>query len=131
MSWTQIETAAYWAVFVTAFLAVAIWESTQPKAKLQEPVERRWRVHGALFAVCIVAAGLLLRMAPVYYAFSLAGTAHGLLSRPWMPPAAGFVLGILAFDFVNYSVHRLMHAVGLLWRVHEIHHSDRDFDVST
>ncbi len=41
------------------------------------------------------------------------------------------MLGILAFDLLNYAVHRLMHSVELLWRVHEIHHSDRDFDVST
>jgi sterol desaturase/sphingolipid hydroxylase (fatty acid hydroxylase superfamily) len=70
-------------------------------------------------------------MAPVYYAYSIAGNAYGLLNQPWLPPATAFIAGILALDVVNYAVHRLLHSVAFLWRVHEIHHSDRDFDVST
>ena len=40
--------------------------------------------------------------------------------------AATFV----ARTFVAYWLHRAMHAVPWLWRIHRVHHSDRDFDVT-
>jgi sterol desaturase/sphingolipid hydroxylase (fatty acid hydroxylase superfamily) len=34
-------------------------------------------------------------------------------------------------DIVIYFQHRMLLAVPVLWRVHRMHHVDRDFDVST
>src|SRR5438105_897926 len=34
-------------------------------------------------------------------------------------------------DFGGYWLHRLFHAVPLLWRLHSVHHADSDLDVST
>lgn len=48
-----------------------------------------------------------------------------------MPVAFRFIAALLVFDFVNYAEHRLMHSVSFLWRVHSVHHSDPDFEVST
>jgi len=41
------------------------------------------------------------------------------------------VLGVLLLDLINYAVHRFMHAVPLLWRLHRVHHSDVDMNAST
>jgi sterol desaturase/sphingolipid hydroxylase (fatty acid hydroxylase superfamily) len=117
-------------VFIAGFLGVAIWESLRPWVALRDGAERRWRVHGALFVFQALVTGLILRVSPVYYAVIISRHENGLLSSR-VPAFLGFGLGILALDLVNYLVHRIFHAVGFLWRVHEIHHSDRDFDVST
>lgn len=45
----------------------------------------------------------------------------------WMSFAASF----LFLDFFQYLSHRLHHAVPLLWRMHRLHHSDRNVDVMT
>ena len=45
----------------------------------------------------------------------------GLLLR--MPPVAGFLLCWLIFDFLNYWMHRLQHAVRPLWAFHSVHHT--------
>ena len=45
--------------------------------------------------------------------------------------ALAAVVAILALDLVRYSTHRLSHSVGALWRFHQVHHSDPDFDIST
>ena len=51
---------------------------------------------------------------------------------PNLPLAAlALVFGILVLDLERYWVHRLLHAVPLLWRCHALHHSDREIDVST
>jgi sterol desaturase/sphingolipid hydroxylase (fatty acid hydroxylase superfamily) len=41
------------------------------------------------------------------------------------------VLALLLLDFVKYATHWTYHSVPFLWRVHQVHHSDPDFDVST
>jgi len=41
--------------------------------------------------------------------------------------AASFVV----LDFSGYWMHRLLHKIPLLWRLHALHHSDTDLDVTT
>jgi sterol desaturase/sphingolipid hydroxylase (fatty acid hydroxylase superfamily) len=38
---------------------------------------------------------------------------------------------LLARSLGTYGLHRLFHAVPLLWRVHRVHHADPAFDLST
>lgn len=38
---------------------------------------------------------------------------------------------VAAHSFALYWLHRAMHAVPLLWRVHRVHHADRALDLST
>lgn len=42
-----------------------------------------------------------------------------------------FVLSLLLMDLVIYAQHRIMHKIPLLWRIHRVHHTDPDFDVTT
>jgi sterol desaturase/sphingolipid hydroxylase (fatty acid hydroxylase superfamily) len=42
-----------------------------------------------------------------------------------------FVLGFLLLDVMRYGLHRCRHAVPFLWRLHALHHSDPDLDVTT
>ena len=44
---------------------------------------------------------------------------------------SSFVAAFLVLDFMNYVVHRCQHAVPFLWRLHALHHSDPDVDVTT
>ena len=32
---------------------------------------------------------------------------------------------------MSYASHRLLHAVPLLWRLHQVHHCDADLDATT
>jgi sterol desaturase/sphingolipid hydroxylase (fatty acid hydroxylase superfamily) len=41
------------------------------------------------------------------------------------------IIGVLALDFVIYLQHRMFHVVPLFWRVHMVHHTDQDIDVTT
>ncbi|GAB3787853.1 sterol desaturase family protein [Spirosoma horti] len=59
----------------------------------------------------------------------------GLLN--WLLPHTGIrgwvggILGFLAFDYAYYWWHYATHKVPLLWRFHNVHHTDLDMDVST
>jgi sterol desaturase/sphingolipid hydroxylase (fatty acid hydroxylase superfamily) len=127
----QQREAAEWALFIGVFMAVAVWETFLPRSKCELPVERRWRNHLLLFAISSVAAGVIFRTGAVALAISAEGNRFGLLNRPWQTSAVRFVLALLALDLVRYGTHRLFHSVPFLWRIHEVHHSDPDYDVST
>jgi sterol desaturase/sphingolipid hydroxylase (fatty acid hydroxylase superfamily) len=125
------QSTTYWIAFVGAFLAVAVWESFQPKRPLSGPAERRWGSHAVLLLVSTLLVKVVLRVSPVVVATAVAGSRWGILNRPWLPFAVRCAATLLLLDLTNYLVHRTYHAVGFLWRVHEVHHSDPDYDVST
>lgn len=130
-SWGQIESYAYWGTFTVAFLGVSVWESVCPRGELSVPAGLRWRNHGLLLVAASLFSMLLLRSTPVLAAIAIQRGSYGLAWLEHLPAVASWVLTILLLDLIKYAVHRLFHSVPLLWRVHQVHHSDPDFDVST
>lgn len=55
----------------------------------------------------------------------------GLLQLLGAGTAVSFVVALLALDGATYLVHRLMHQIPLLWRVHLVHHIDASVDATT
>jgi sterol desaturase/sphingolipid hydroxylase (fatty acid hydroxylase superfamily) len=131
MQWVRLGSSAYWVAFIAAFLAVAVWESARPLRLLRSAASRRWGNHAALYAASILCSGVTLRVTPVFVAFAVRDSHYGLLNRALIPYWASFAATLPALDLVLYASHRLYHSVRFLWRVHEVHHSDRDFEVST
>lgn len=131
MSWLRTEGIAFWSVFAVAFLGMAVWESLRPRVELSESIERRWGKHSLLFLISFAVSAVLVPTSPVLIAASVAGSRYGLLNKPWLPLALRWILAILILDLARYGAHRALHSVYFLWRVHQIHHSDRDFDLST
>lgn len=55
----------------------------------------------------------------------------GLLQLLQAGPIVSFVATLLALDAASYLVHRLMHQIPALWRVHLVHHIDASVDATT
>lgn len=61
-----------------------------------------------------------------------AAAARGWGLAAWIgQPVVALALGVLAIDLVEYWRHRLCHEVPVLWRLHRLHHTDLDVDVTT
>lgn len=131
MRWAQWESLGYWTVFVAAFLGVAMWESHAEKRRLTIPAALRWKGHGLLVVINAIVSTLTLRVSPVFAAVFAERNPFGLLRQSWMPFLVSAILTVLALDLVKYGVHLACHRLPWLWRVHQVHHSDPDFDVST
>jgi sterol desaturase/sphingolipid hydroxylase (fatty acid hydroxylase superfamily) len=57
--------------------------------------------------------------------FAIDSGLDGLAPRTaWMQ----LLLGLLLFELGGYAYHRMAHALPLLWRLHQVHHSSRDMD---
>lgn len=130
MPWERIEATGFWFLFAATFLAVAVWESRRPKRELSTPVERRWSRHGFILAISTLSLALLYRASPVVLALKLPASKFQLLNRSWLPLAARCALALVLLDLVRYAMHRAYHSTPVLWRVHQVHHSDPEFDVS-
>jgi len=55
------------------------------------------------------------------------GLVYWLNSGIWLT----VIISVLALDFSSWLVHLIMHKIPVLWRVHLIHHSDTNVDVTT
>lgn len=56
---------------------------------------------------------------------------RGLVADLNLPLGVEIVAVFLLLDFWRYWEHRLLHEVPLLWRLHLVHHSDTEMDVTT
>lgn len=131
MTWVRIEANAYWTLFTVALVAVAVWEMVRPWRSVSGQLVRRWRNH-ALLVVAASALGMLVyRGSLVMVAVTFNHSKYGLLNKPWLPLALRCIIAFVLLDLLAYAVHRAFHAVPLLWRVHQVHHSDPDLDLST
>ena len=131
MPWMKFEGSTVWIVVVTTFLILGMWESWRPRRALAMAADGRWGRNGLLLLVSGILQAAVFRLGPIAAAAMVADSPWGLLNRPFLPFAVQFAAAILLLDLVHYFTHRLFHAVGFLWRIHEVHHSDADYDVST
>lgn len=72
---------------------------------------------------------LLLALAPLGAVAAAMAASSGPLSAlsPWLAA----VPLLIARSLGTYGLHRLFHAVPLLWRIHAVHHADPAIDVSS
>jgi sterol desaturase/sphingolipid hydroxylase (fatty acid hydroxylase superfamily) len=84
--------------------------------------------------VGLYAASALVTFAvPLTIAGAAAWAGHegfGLFNMVSAPAPAVLAIAIAARSFAAYWLHRASHHVPLLWRLHRIHHGDRQVDVS-
>ncbi|WP_143710152.1 sterol desaturase family protein [Parvibaculum lavamentivorans] len=128
---TLNEPALRFGAFAGVLAAMAIWEALSPRRALASGRARRWTTNLALTGT----GTLLLRVAVPLLAVGVAAEAErrgvGLFHWMEVPYAAAFILSLLALDVLVYAQHVVFHRVGLLWRLHRVHHADTDVDVTT
>ncbi len=120
--------ALYLAVFASAAIALVLFERIG--AWQRQPVQfaNRWTsniglfISGSLLTTIFVPVGV--------YAFAL-HQPPGLMTRLGVPMVAQMVVTFLLLDCWRYWEHRVYHRVPLLWRLHLVHHSDTQVDVTT
>ena len=104
-----------------------------PSPGVTDPWASTWLTNGALLACAVALSWLLSPWLSPVFSDALSGR-MGLLA--WLGAdqfsfAIHVILGILLLDLLTYGLHRVMHAVPILWRVHQVHHSDTEMNAST
>jgi sterol desaturase/sphingolipid hydroxylase (fatty acid hydroxylase superfamily) len=121
-----------YAAFFGALVLFGLLERTAAR-RSAGPRMPRWSASFSITVLNIIVlgalggAGLGLLLAADY----AASTGRGLLNDPAIPVWAAFVLGLLVRSFASYLVHVANHKVPWMWRVHRLHHTDLEIDIST
>ncbi|MBV8770962.1 MAG: sterol desaturase family protein [Deltaproteobacteria bacterium] len=92
---------------------------------------RRWPGNLAIVALNGVLLRILLPATAVSLALLAAHRGWGLLNNLPLPGWGAFVASMVLLDLAIYLQHVIFHAVPALWRIHRMHHTDLDFDVTT
>jgi sterol desaturase/sphingolipid hydroxylase (fatty acid hydroxylase superfamily) len=117
--------------FLLIFGAVALVEIVAPRRRLNASKAGRWRVNLSLTIIDAVLARFLLPVLPVGLALYGAARGWGVLNHVSVPFWPAVFLSVLLLDLVIYLQHVLFHRLPLFWRIHRMHHTDLDIDVTT
>ena len=117
--------------FYGVIIVMALWEVMALRRNLSHKTWVRWPSNIALGLVDIVVVRWAVPVAGLGLAFLAEQGGWGLLNQLSLPYWLSVLAALLARDLMHYGVHRLMHAVPILWRLHLVHHADLDVDFTT
>ncbi len=123
-----LVTAMVIAVEVSVLLVL---EARLPEREPRESRVTRIARNGVLGGCALAATGLLETPLVTRVATLVDRRGWGLLPRLRLPDPLRTFVTITALDYGIYVWHAAMHRVPALWRLHLVHHVDRDCDVST
>ena len=117
--------------FLAIFTLMALWELAAPRRTPRFSRAKRWPHNLAL--LCVDVAVLRIVAPGAAIAVAVAGETHGwgILNAAHLSPWLAVPLAVLFLDLAIYFQHVTLHAVPVLWRLHRVHHTDLDFDVTT
>lgn len=121
-------------VFLGLFALFTIVETLLPRKQRSQPRVRRWFTNWSLTVLNTVLLRLLafgLPLLAVGAAMDAGKNGWGLFNWLDWPDWIEIVAAILILDFAIWAQHLITHKVPLLWRLHRVHHADRDMDVTT
>jgi sterol desaturase/sphingolipid hydroxylase (fatty acid hydroxylase superfamily) len=122
---------AWWLIFGSVFVVTALCETFWPFRALPTSTPRRWTSNSILFAASSLVIVCVYQLTGIALAFTVRLSPYALFNRMHASYARRFALGFAAVDLTAYFGHRLFHAVSPLWRVHRVHHTETDLDLTT
>lgn len=121
-------------IFLGLFAVLAAIEAYAPRRARVQGRAGRWLTNWGMTivnAVALRALAVALPLLAVGAAVDAQAQGYGLFNSIDLSFPVEIILAILIFDFAIWLQHLITHKVPLLWRLHQVHHSDRDLDVTS
>ena len=121
-------------IFLGLFVLFASIETWFPRRVRSLPRKSRWFTAWSLTLLNTLTLRMMAFVLPVLAVSAAADATHqgwGLLNLITLPAWFELILAVLILDFAIWLQHLITHKVPLLWRLHRVHHADRDIDVTT
>jgi sterol desaturase/sphingolipid hydroxylase (fatty acid hydroxylase superfamily) len=121
-------------VFLGLFTLFAVIEAYAPRRPRTQPRSRRWFTNWGIVILDTITLRLLALALPllaVGAALDAQANGWGLMHSLDVPLWLAVVATVLIFDFAIWAQHLITHKIPILWRLHRVHHADRDMDVTT
>jgi sterol desaturase/sphingolipid hydroxylase (fatty acid hydroxylase superfamily) len=117
--------------YLIVLAACASWEALAPRRPRQLPRAARWPHNLALLALDVALIRVVAPGAAIAVALAGGETGWGLFNSMDVPRWIAVPIAVVILDLAIYFQHVVFHAVPTLWRLHRVHHTDVDFDVTT
>ncbi|MEM6622198.1 MAG: sterol desaturase family protein [Pseudomonadota bacterium] len=128
------DTALRLGVFFGIFALMAVWEVLAPMRQRALTRSSRWTTNWAI-AVLNSATTFVLKAglgaAAVLASIDASANGIGLFNALDWPIWLEVAIVFIALDFAIWFQHWASHKIPFLWRLHRVHHVDRDIDVTT
>jgi len=126
-----VEVIVRLSVFFGILIGMLVWEAWRPTRRLQLQRLQRWTVNLglALFNVLVmrISVGAAAWQASIWAAEQPLGLFNVLILPSWLSIAGSLLL----LDLAIYAQHVAAHRWRWFWRLHQVHHTDIDFDATT
>lgn len=128
------ETLIRLSAFFGIFAAMALWEAASPMRARALGRGGRWATNWGMSLVN-TGVSMVMKMglgaAAVVAALDVEARGIGLLQHMDVPLWLSVLTAFVVLDFAIWLQHLASHKIPLLWRLHRVHHADRDIDVTT
>lgn len=128
---SQNEGTIRLAVFITLFSIMALSEYFRPRRPLTASKGSRWFTNWTIVVLDSLVVRLIFPAAAVGAALWANSNGYGLFNMIGISEGLAALLAFLVLDFAIWLSHLLSHKVPVFWRIHRMHHSDVNIDVST
>lgn len=128
---TENESVIRLSAFFGFFIILSMWEVFSPRRTLLNLRRFRWFNNLGLVVVSAFLVRFLFPTAAIGIAYVVESNQWGVLHHFDLALWLRILLGFIILDFVVYTQHVMFHSLPLLWRMHRVHHSDLDCDVTT
>ena len=117
--------------FIGVLFIMMVWETLRPQRSRLQSRWRRWTSNFGLIFTDTLVLRLTLGAIAVQAALWAEANGWGVFNQVQWPVLLAGLGAFILLDLLIYFQHRVFHAVPLLWRLHRVHHTDVDFDVTT
>ena len=125
------EVAIRLGFFFGVFAVVGSWEHLLPRRPLTSAKAVRWFSNLAITVLNPAVVYLIFPIMPVGMALLARESGWGVLNHMDLPYWFEVAVGVMVLDLTIYLQHVMFHTIPVFWRLHMMHHTDLDFDVTT
>jgi sterol desaturase/sphingolipid hydroxylase (fatty acid hydroxylase superfamily) len=117
--------------FAGMFILMAALEVWAPRRELQFGRLIRWPGNLSITLLNTLLLRIAFPIAAVEFALQRESSASGLLNSTELSAPLSICIAVILLDLAIYTQHVVFHRIPVLWRIHRMHHTDNDVDVTT
>lgn len=119
-------------IYLLILVIIALWETRHTWRKwLITSREQRWKRHLSLMAISQIVVRLIFPILPIGVAIAVEQKEIGIFYQLSLPIYWNIIVGVFILDGLMYWQHKMLHKYRWLWQFHQVHHMDREVDVTT
>jgi len=118
-------------IFVAIFAIMIIWEILLPRRNSDNKKLFRRSNNLGVMLIYTLLIRFTVPILPVGVALYATEHSWGLFNNIALPMWLFIPLTVVILDLMIYFQHRIFHAVPMFWKLHRMHHTDTEYDLTT